>query len=184
MLIADFWYSQMDSRQLWTDFHFLNTTFRDLTSTSPSISTSWIQPSLVRFSARRNSSSQLRTVRVMDSLTAEYAAPFPLSFIFGPRAQVVYNGVFVLLLQIRRAKSVLERIMVRGSMEVLALASDMKVFYAMRGKLAWFVKYDSLTAILNMTQWLTVYITVPFSVSWPAMLVYCTESTLCWLIEP
>lgn len=135
----------MDSRKPWTDFHFLNTSFRDVVDSGPSSKTPWITSSLVRFSFRRTTSindrTVGRTVRGFEGLALEYAAPFPLTYIFGPRALSVYGGVFVFLLQVRRAKNVLERILLRDlSGSGLKVGSDLKIFYAMRGKLSWFVK--------------------------------------------
>jgi gamma-tubulin complex component 5 len=124
----------MDMNPSWTDFHFLNTAFGDVVEAS---STNWIKLSLVRLSYRGSKDKAVhRTVRALEGLLAEYAVPFPLTFIFGPRILQVYDSIFIFLLQIRRAKTVLERILVRG-----ATAHDSsKAFYAMRGKLSWFVK--------------------------------------------
>lgn len=55
----------------------------------------------------------------------------------------VYSSVFSFVLQIRRAKNVLERILVRSALanaNVANMGGELKVFYAMRGKLSWFVK--------------------------------------------
>ncbi|WP_317094361.1 hypothetical protein, partial [Alkalibacillus haloalkaliphilus] len=73
-------------------------------------------------------------------LAVEYAVPFPLTYVFQPAALQVYGEVFVLLLQIRRAKGVLERILVRGETRGDMLRGELKVFYAMRGRLSWFIK--------------------------------------------
>jgi gamma-tubulin complex component 5 len=129
----------MDNQQHWSDFHFLNSAFVD---TVESERTNWIRPSLVRLAYRGNKDRAInRTVRGFDGLIVDYAVPFPLTYIFTPRVLQVYNSVFVFLLQVRRAKSVLERILVR---DVITIASqprtEMKAFYAMRSRLAWFVK--------------------------------------------
>ncbi|CCM01742.1 uncharacterized protein FIBRA_03808 [Fibroporia radiculosa] len=129
---------RMDSRQPWTDFHFLNTAFRDVAEATPH---QWIDTSLVRFSHRgAKDKSITRTVRAIDGLLIEYAVPFPLTYVFGPRVMQVYSSIFSFILQIRRAKSVLERILVRGDVAGTShLGSDLKAFYAMRSKLSWFV---------------------------------------------
>lgn len=129
----------MDSRQTWSDFHFLNTAFRDVVDAER---ISWIDTSLVRLSYRGNRETVIhRTVRGLEGLSVEYGAPFPLTFIFNPRASQVYNAIFVLLLQVRRAKALLERILVRGSVARGAqMVGELKVFYAMRSRLSWFVK--------------------------------------------
>ena len=139
----------MDTRQPWNDFHFMNSAFRDVVALYPGRAR-WIDSSLVRFSFPPRAQGQggpmqdkniAQTVRALDGLLIEYAVPFPLTYIFGPRTMRVYSSIFTLVLQVRRAKSVLERILVRGGLVVgKQLDAEMKVFYAMRGRLSWFVK--------------------------------------------
>lgn len=66
--------------------------------------------------------------------------PFPLTYIFQPATIRVYAEIFAFLLQIRRAKSVLERVLVRGEARAKTLRAELKVFYAMRSRLSWFIK--------------------------------------------
>jgi gamma-tubulin complex component 5 len=129
----------MDSQQPWSDFHFLNSAFGDVLDAGRS---KWIESSLVRFSYRGNKDRAInRTVKSIDGLLVEYAVPFPLTYVFGPRVLQTYGSLFVFLLQIRRAKNVLERILVRGAIaSVPHLGTELKVFYAMRSKLSWFIK--------------------------------------------
>ncbi|KAI0797115.1 Spc98 family-domain-containing protein [Abortiporus biennis] len=145
--LVDVLFARMDSPLSWTDFHFLNTAFRDVIEGSPQ---KWIDPSLVRFSYRGGKDKHIsRTIRAIDGLLIEYAVPFPLTYIFGPKTMQAYSSIFGLVLQIRRAKSALEKILVRSIIEKIPqlrtnLGSDLKMFYAMRGKLSWFVN-----ALLN-----------------------------------
>lgn len=126
----------MESSQSWSDFHFLNTAFGDVVSHA----TGWLDPSLVRISHRGSrDKTNNRTIRAVEGLFIEYAVPFPLTYIWGPRSMQVYSTIFVFLLQLRRAKNALERILVRRSQES-HLDGETKMFYAMRGKLSWFVK--------------------------------------------
>lgn len=78
-----------------------------------------------------------QTVKIMDGLSLEYAVPFPLIYIFTPVNLQIYNEIFVFLLRIRRAKSLLEKILVRGAS---GSNPGLKAFYAMRSRLSWFVK--------------------------------------------
>lgn len=96
----------------------------------------------MRFSYRGKQDRAIsRTVKSIDGLLVEYAVPFPLTYLFGPRVLQSYCSLFVFLLQIRRAKNVLERILVRGAIASAPnLGEDMKVFYAIRSKLSWFIK--------------------------------------------
>jgi gamma-tubulin complex component 5 len=131
---------QMDSQQHWTDFHFLNTTFSDMVESSVNVGArEWVQQSLVRLSYRgAKSKSATRTVRGLDGLLIEYAVPFPLIYIFTPKTMQIYGDLFVFLLQIKRAKVVLERILVRGDSR--KVGSEMKTFYAIRSRISWFIK--------------------------------------------
>jgi gamma-tubulin complex component 5 len=133
----------MDSKQSWSDFHFLNTAFADVVEANINAGArEWIQPSLVRFSYRGGKDKErtiYRTVKAIDGLSLEYAVPFPLTYIFRPEVVTTYSEVFGFLLQIRRAKSVLERILVRGNQKQ-NFGEGLKVFYAMRSRLSWFIK--------------------------------------------
>ncbi|KAI0331306.1 hypothetical protein GY45DRAFT_1406103 [Cubamyces sp. BRFM 1775] len=141
---VDILFTRMDTRQPWNDFHFMNSAFRDVVALYPGPAR-WIDASLVRFSFPARAPSQERniaqTVRALDGLLIEYAVPFPLTYIFGPRTMRVYSSIFTLVLQVRRAKSVLERILVRGGLVGggKQMDAEMKVFYAVRGRLSWFV---------------------------------------------
>ncbi|KDQ64207.1 hypothetical protein JAAARDRAFT_219284 [Jaapia argillacea MUCL 33604] len=135
---VDTLFAKMDTRQHWSDFHFLNSTFTDIVQSSTK---KWVEPSLVRLSYRGNKDSSItRTVKAIDGLAIEYAAPFPLTYLFGGRAIGIYNSILVFLVQMRRAKSVLDRILVRGAIGGMGReGSELKMFYAMRSKLSWFI---------------------------------------------
>ncbi|KIY51683.1 hypothetical protein FISHEDRAFT_36585 [Fistulina hepatica ATCC 64428] len=142
---TDILFSKMDAQQPWTDFHFLNSAMSDVVEANERRD---VQASLVRLSFRGGWDREIilgRTVRAMDGLVAEYAVPFPLTYIFMPSILRMYSDVFVFLLQIRRAKSVVDRILVRGQAQ-----NELKVLYAFRNRLSWF-----LNTILNF---LTTYV--------------------------
>lgn len=131
----------MDTRQPWNDFHFLNTAFREVARLG---SQAWIHTSSVKFTHRGNKdANDHRTVRAINGLTIEFAVPFPLTYVFGPEISAGYSSLFCFLLQIRRAKSVLDRILIRGlNNDALDHGMpDLKVFHILRSKLSWFVKY-------------------------------------------
>lgn len=140
----------MDSQQAWGDLHFLNTAFNDVMEANATAgSEEWLNASLVRFSYRGNREKDRtvqRTVKAIDGLVLEYAVPFPLTYIFQPKTIQGYCEIFVFMLQIRRAKSVLERILVRDERgRGKKLKEELKVFYAMRSRLSWFIKYPSFS---------------------------------------
>ncbi|OBZ70494.1 Gamma-tubulin complex component 5 [Grifola frondosa] len=135
---VDVLFSRMDSRLPWNDFHFMNSAFRDIADLG---AVRWIDSSLVRISHRGNKDKNVnQTVKAIDGLLIEYAVPFPLTYIFGPRTMQVYSSIFAFVLQIRRAKSTLERILVRDAFgNASHMDGEMKVFYAMRSRLSWFI---------------------------------------------
>ena len=134
-------FAKMDSQQAWFDFHFLNSTLRDVVEMSYH---RWIDPSLVRLSYQDSpDKATTRSVRGLNPLFVEYAVPFPLTYICGPKAIQSYSSIFVWLTQIKRARSLLENTVLRGSGLVsrdVHQQAEMKAFYALRNKLSWFVK--------------------------------------------
>jgi gamma-tubulin complex component 5 len=134
-------FAKMDSQQAWFDFHFLNNAFRDVVEMSYH---RWIDPSLVRLSYQDNpDNATTRSVRGLDPLFVEYAVPFPLTYVCGPKAIQSYSSIFVWLAQIKRARSLLENTVLRGPGFVsgdVHQQAEMKAFYALRNKLSWFVK--------------------------------------------
>ncbi|KAJ7194549.1 Spc98 family-domain-containing protein [Mycena pura] len=137
-------FAKMDSQQAWGDFHFLNTAFRDIVEAGAANGAKeWIQSSLVRLSYRGpkdGGRSVSRSVKAISGLLVEYAVPFPIAYIFPPQILQVYGEVLVFLLQIRRAKGMLDRILVRGGPGRDRKASnELKAFYAIRSRLSWFI---------------------------------------------
>lgn len=137
----------MDSSpRSWADFHFLNTALSDVTSSgSRNAVKCWIQPALVRLSYRASMKELLKDVRrptkSIEGLAVEYAVPFPLCYLFHPAALEDYNDVFVLLLQLRRARYVLEMTLIRyPSKDPRQQKEMMKHLYALRSRLSWIVK--------------------------------------------
>ncbi|KAF8272093.1 Spc98 family-domain-containing protein [Lactarius quietus] len=131
-------FAKMDSMQAWSDFHFLNNTFRDIVQKYP---TNRMEPTLIRFSYSGSRDQALRrTVEALDGLLVEYAAPFPLTYLFGLHSSSVYRSVFVFLLQMRRAKGVLESAHTWDTTaRRKSLGSNDKLAIAMRSKLLWFI---------------------------------------------
>jgi gamma-tubulin complex component 5 len=133
----------MDTYTKWHDYHILNSTFRDAAAIGPK---SWIDPHRVQLSYRPTSltASRSRSVRALNGLFVRYSLPFPLDYI--PREQ--YSRVFVFLLQIRRAKSLMDHTLLR----VLPRAEGTQAFYVMRSRLLWFIKcvrIDELCMLLK-----------------------------------
>lgn len=144
----------MDSGQFWSDFHFLNNTFRD---TLIKYSIIRIEPTSVVFSysGSRDKASR-NTVDALEGLVVEYAAPFPLTYAFGMQASSVYCSIFVFLLQIRRAKNVMEgarMLDITSRLESKEYAN--RIIFAIRSQLIWFIKCVSPINFLSCV--MTIY---------------------------
>jgi gamma-tubulin complex component 5 len=166
----------MDSSRFWADFHFLNTAFSDvIMQRTRAPRTHWIQPTSVRLSYRsttKDKDKQIhRTVKSITGLTAEYAVPFPLSYIFPPAALQAYNDILVFLIQIRRAKYVLDKILVRNSATGRQQRQELKSLYALRSRLSWVVN--------TLLDFFSTYVRSPAVL--PAVLVGSLRS-LSWLL--
>lgn len=137
---ADRLFSKMDNQQHWTDFHVLNTAFNDTVEANHHAGArEWIELPLVRLSYRGQGAADAnKSVRALDGLLVEYAYPFPLTYIFTPKAMQVYGEVLIFLLQIRRAKRVLENIFVRSDKR--STGNGLKALYALRTRLRWFIE--------------------------------------------
>ncbi|EJD53669.1 hypothetical protein AURDEDRAFT_148576 [Auricularia subglabra TFB-10046 SS5] len=122
--------SQLDERgAAWSDFHFLNSTFRDVAAHED-----WIDSNIVRLSyAGHRAMSAARSVKGHDGLRIEYIAPYPLNYFFSGEAMQTYSTVFTMLVQIRRGQRALEdsflRITSTGSHEL----------HLLRHYLSWFM---------------------------------------------
>ncbi|ELU38370.1 spc97/spc98 family domain-containing protein [Rhizoctonia solani AG-1 IA] len=127
-------FAKIDAQKPWSDYHLLNSLFRDVISAT---STSWIDLGRVRLVYRGTKTrSSARSIRAVHGLEVEYEFPFPLPYVFGTSALHLYSQVFVLVLQLRRAKMVLDHILVRDHG---TSRPELKVIYVLRGQLTWFV---------------------------------------------
>jgi gamma-tubulin complex component 5 len=144
----------MDTQQTWTDFHFLNTALTNTIQGSFSHGRGeWVHLPLVRLSYRSaiSTTPTSRSVSTIEGLRMEYAAPFPLTYILTPDTFVIYNKVFVFLLQIRRGKAGLERLLVRT--QDTATQDELKFIFALRGRFSWFIKYVLNSSCIAFIEW-------------------------------
>ncbi|CCA70717.1 hypothetical protein PIIN_04651 [Serendipita indica DSM 11827] len=111
---CDLVFNKLDAQQKWHDIHFLNTALRQ---TAKIDRKPWIEPDLIQF-----------------------IVPFPLTYLLRRPSAQVYTSVFVLLLQLRRAKTVIERILLKGSLQSEE-QTDANSFYALRGKFSWLLRH-------------------------------------------
>ncbi|KAG8712841.1 hypothetical protein FRC11_014037 [Ceratobasidium sp. 423] len=139
-------FAKIEAQKPWSDYHLLNSLFRDVISATP---TSWIDLGRVRLVYRGTKArSSARSIRAVHGLEVEYEKfPFPLPYVFGTNALRLYSQVFVLVLQLRRAKMVLDRILVRDHG---ANRPELKMIYVLRGQLTWFVNTYMNYILMNV----------------------------------
>nr|GAT50894.1 predicted protein [Mycena chlorophos] len=111
---TDVLFAKMDAQQAWNGFHFLDSAFRHVVEIGTSKTKPWIDTSLVRLSYRGPKGTG-RSVKV--------------TLWTGGRIRGAVPD------RIRRAKALLERILVRGA----RVGSELKAFYAFRSRLSWFI---------------------------------------------
>ncbi|KAF8603465.1 hypothetical protein BDV93DRAFT_606747 [Ceratobasidium sp. AG-I] len=142
---CDVLFARIEGQKPWSDYHILNSAFRDVLSAT---STSWIDLGRVRLVYRGTKArSSARSMRAINGLEVEYEFPFPLPYMFGTTALDMYSQIFVLVLQLRRAKMVLDRILVR---DVGAYRAELKMIYVLRGQLMWFINTYTNFVLTNV----------------------------------
>ncbi|KAG9019693.1 hypothetical protein FRB90_011502 [Tulasnella sp. 427] len=137
---CDIVYSRMDAGLPWSDFHFLNGAFRDSLEAS---GCSWINPALMRISYQAATNVSVNpTIAAFGGLTLDYQAPFPLNYMLSPSTKRLYCQVFVLLLQLRRCKAILQKMNFDyAKLPDLDLTGEtLRAFYGLKAKLVWFIK--------------------------------------------
>ncbi|KDN35699.1 hypothetical protein RSAG8_11378, partial [Rhizoctonia solani AG-8 WAC10335] len=138
-------FAKIEAQKPWSDYHLLNSLFRDVISATP---TSWIDLGRVRLVYRGTKArSSARSIRAVHGLEVEYEFPFPLPYVFGTNALRLYSQFFVLVLQLRRSKMVLDRILVRDHG---ANRPELKMIYVLRGQLSWFVNTYMNYILMNV----------------------------------
>ncbi|KEP53711.1 Spc97/Spc98 family protein [Rhizoctonia solani 123E] len=143
---CDTLFAKIEAQKPWSDYHLLNSLFRDVISAT---STSWIDLGRVRLVYRGTKArSSARSIRAVHGLEVEYEFPFPLPYVFGTNALRLYSQIFVLVLQLRRAKMVLDRILVRDHG---ADRPELKMMYVLRGQLTWFANTYMNYILMNVS---------------------------------
>ncbi|KAL8286180.1 hypothetical protein RQP46_004668 [Phenoliferia psychrophenolica] len=120
-------FETMDRGLAWTDFQLLNSTWRRAVGPD----NEWTDPTLVRFRvAGRNVQPSSRSVKVFSHLQIE------------PETMMSYSNIFTFLLQVRRAKHLIDRLSLTKptpSSASFASRRDLKRFYSLRLQLSWIV---------------------------------------------
>ncbi|PWW76919.1 hypothetical protein C7212DRAFT_357533 [Tuber magnatum] len=113
----------------------------------------------VRMRAKMEGTKSLRerrrTVKMWKGLELNYALPWPIMNVIRKESFEVYNNVFTFLLQIRRAKYMLERLtLLKEDFRILGESGEGAVYYSLRHRLLWFanIVYYYLTDLVLIPQ--------------------------------
>ncbi|KAF8338860.1 Spc98 family-domain-containing protein [Cantharellus anzutake] len=136
---------------MWTDYHFLNSTFRQVALSTPN---TWIDPDSIRFSYRgAKRKAKFESIRQLEGLSVEYQMPFPLTYMLGPAENEIYSSILVILLQLKFARSAVERIHIKGVDKMGLTRSHpnlMKLFYSLRARFVWLIATITTHFITNV----------------------------------
>lgn len=130
---------KLDAHEKWHDLHFLNKVLREVSMRDRK---PWISPELVQFQVRGGrEKNNISSVRCFDGLVADYTVPFPLTYILQRPSSAIYASVFVLLIQVRRAKSVMDHLSMKDASQVASGldVGDLNQFFALKAKFSWFI---------------------------------------------
>lgn len=100
------------------------------------------------------SSAQCEGCSSRNHLCLLLQVPFPLNYLFDPSSVRSYSSIFNLLLQLRFAKWILDGMVMRATRkgyDGALSAEDLRMFYAVRGRLIWFVRYAKIVNIEHET---------------------------------
>ncbi|CAG8629893.1 11660_t:CDS:2 [Acaulospora colombiana] len=131
-------FMKLDAQQKWHDLHFLNGNLRSVSSVDR---VPWINIELVQFHVRggRERNDTLTLTSDFDPRKVSY----PLTYLLRRPSAVVYSSVFIFLLQIRRSKALIDRILLHNREwrnGTRNEENDPNFTYALRSKFAWIIK--------------------------------------------
>ena len=140
-------FARLDGAQgTWNDRFVLTEMFRSAFGVLPCIDVRRIS---VR--SRGHSRSQMdhrRSVKALDSFSVHYPLTWPLANVVPPESAVVYQRVLVFLVQVQRAKYVLEQQQTRLPRACATSEVELKIAHSLRHRLLWFTNsiFTYLTA--------------------------------------
>ncbi|CUS07192.1 unnamed protein product [Tuber aestivum] len=96
-----------------------------------------------------------RTVKMWKGLELNYVLPWPIMNVIRKESFEMYNNIFTFLLQIRRAKYMLERLtLLKEDFRFLGESGEGAIYYSLRHRLLWFanIVYYYLTNLVLTPQ--------------------------------
>ena len=133
-------FERMDrGKEAWNDGFLLTELFRSKFAALPCID---VEALVVRppVGFHQNAASQRRSMRSLESLLVGYTLPWPIANIVRPTAIAIYQRVFILLMQVQRAKQILERRFPRSILTDLGRKHEEGLLvHLLRHRLLWFI---------------------------------------------
>ncbi|KAI4211864.1 MAG: hypothetical protein LQ351_005355 [Letrouitia transgressa] len=132
-------FERMDRGKLaWNDSFLLTELVQNIFGASPLIDLERLSVRSVTGS-HRNTQNQRRSVNVFESLRVMYILSWPVANIIKEESMSAYQRVFVLLMQVQRAKQMLERRFPRLTLLLLDKEDRVKFLtFSLRHRLLWF----------------------------------------------
>ncbi|KAF8314738.1 hypothetical protein DL93DRAFT_2167155 [Clavulina sp. PMI_390] len=134
-------FERIEAGKPWNDYHSLNSTFRDVVSREGL--EDLFDHRLVRLNFRGlRERHPTATVKAFEGLILEYQVPFPLTYLFNSDALRAYASIFVVFMQLRFARWILDKMMITlraNATKDLMSSPLMKQLTALRSRLIWFL---------------------------------------------
>ncbi|CAG8761671.1 11845_t:CDS:10, partial [Gigaspora margarita] len=138
-LLCDVLFDRIDKKQMWYDTYILNDIFLNTVR-----KWKWLDGGLVSvwIDDIPGKKPNTTTVRVFEKIAIEYRIPWPINNIIQNKTLQYYKHIVVFLLQVKRAKYLLERLSfshLNRDNEMTEKTTAMVLFYGVRIKLIWFL---------------------------------------------
>ncbi|CAG8658804.1 6071_t:CDS:2, partial [Dentiscutata heterogama] len=138
-LLCDVLFDRIDKKQMWYDTYILNDIFLNTVR-----KWKWLDGGLVSvwIDDIPGKKPNITTVRVFEKIVIEYRIPWPINNIMQSKTLQYYKRIAVFLLQVKRAKYLLERLSfshLSRDNEMAEKTTAMVLFYGVRIKLIWFL---------------------------------------------
>ncbi|CAI2170345.1 18936_t:CDS:10 [Funneliformis geosporum] len=149
-LLTDVLFDRIDKKQMWYDSYVLNEVVLNTIKNFK-----WLDKSsvIVWVNDEAGKKPNIKTVRVFEKIAFEYRLPWPLDNIIRSNTLTSYKRIIVFLLQVKRAKYLLERLSFSRNQDN---SQAMALFYGVRMKLIWFLNtiwdYAMRTILLSETE--------------------------------
>lgn len=127
----------------WLDYRLVRLTFRGLCSRDPNQTVKALEGLMLEYQVR----SIPDCYDFIDRPSFQsllFQVPFPLTYLFNPAAVRIYSSIFVLLLQLRFARFVLDKMFIgvpRHGYDGTLTKAETDMIYVVRARMTWFIRF-------------------------------------------